>query len=259
MFIRCLLCLLLLATRAFTADPFKDYPPEYRAALSEMARTFNDRDFERTLVAIDKADRIVPPTVHTLNTRAAIMIERHQWEEGIKLCERALKIEPKYYPARFNLAEIPLMQSKYAEAREAFQKMLDENPRDELVQFRIFLTYLLEKNDTAAREALGKIKFPSDSAAFYYANAAWEFQHANEAEGKAWVARGNWVFGYDKIVNFSESLVQLGWIERPVRDAKDRATLAPKRDKAGEEKPKPNLELKIEEPKVEPIGEVKPK
>ncbi len=241
MLTRFLLLLALLASPLCAADSLKDYPIEYRKALAEMAKAFNDRDFERTLVAIDKADQIVPPTVHTLNTRAAIMIERHQWDEGIKLCRQALKIDPRYYPSRFNLAEIPLMQSKYAEARELFQKMLDENPRDELVQFRVFLTYLLEKNDTAAREALGKIKFPSDTPAYYYANAAWEFAHANESEGAAWVARGDWIFGYDKIVNFSESLVQLGWIERPVRGESDKAVLKPRASveptKAAEEKP----------------------
>jgi tetratricopeptide (TPR) repeat protein len=191
------------------------YPPEYRKALVEMAKLFTERDFPATLEAIDKLEKMAPPNAHTVNTRAAVMIEQHNFEEGRRLCQEALKLDPKYYPARFNLGEIPLMEKKYPEARAIFQTLLNANPRDELAQFRIFLTYLLEKNDTAAREILGKLKFPSDTPAFYYANAAWEFTRGNVADGKAWVERGNWVFGKEKASNFAESLIQLGWIERP--------------------------------------------
>jgi tetratricopeptide (TPR) repeat protein len=166
------------------------------------------------------------------------MIEEHKFEEGRRLCQEALKLDPKYYPAKFNLGEIPLMEGKYPEARAIFQALLNANPRDELVQFRIFLTYLLEKNDAAAREILGKLKFPSDTPAFYYANAAWEFSRDNKDEGKAWVERGNWVFGKEKALNFAESLIQQGWIERPAPPPKKVATTPeltePTAAKAGE-------------------------
>ena len=128
----------------------------------------------------NKLEKMAPPNAHTVNTRAAVMIEQHQYDEGRRLCQEALKLDPKYYPAKFNLGEIPLMEGKYPEARAIFQTLLNANPRDELVQFRIFLTYLLEKNDAAAREILGKLKFPSDTPAFYYANAAWEFTRGNK-------------------------------------------------------------------------------
>jgi hypothetical protein len=49
------------------------------------------------------------------------------------------------------------VQGKYAEARNIFQKLQDEHPTDELLQFRIYLTYLLEKNDSAAKDALEKV------------------------------------------------------------------------------------------------------
>lgn len=205
----------------------ESYPPEYRAKLSEMAKAFSDRNFPATIAAIELLEQMAPPNAHTVNTRAAVAIEQHQFEEGRRLCIEALKLDPKYYPAKFNLGEIPLMEKKYPEARAIFQTLLNANPRDELVQFRIFLTYLLEKDDAAAREILGKLKFPSDTPAFYYANAAWEFSHGNQTEGKAWVDRGNWVFGTMKAQNFAESLIQLGWLERPAPPPQKPVTAAP--------------------------------
>ena len=249
------LLLILAALLPFSAVAAKpqetdNYPIEYRNALAEMVKAFNVRDFPATLEAIDKAEKILPPNPHTMNTRAAVFIEKREFEAGRKLCEDVLKIEPKYYPARFNLGEIPMMEGKYPESRLVFQKLLSENPRDELVQFRVFLTYLLEKNDSAAREILGKFKFPSDTPAFYYANAAWEYSRGNEAEAKAWIERGTWVFGEDKSVNFSESLIQIGWMQRPAPPKKEVAKpgdipTVPTAEKAGE-LPKASVELKVQ-------------
>lgn len=248
---RPLLCAVALAAFSLSdlaAQTLESYPPEYRAGLAEMARAFTARDFPTTLAAIEKLEKMAPPNAHTVNTRAAVMIEQHNYEEGRRLCQEALKLDPKYYPAKFNLGEIPLMEGKYAEARTIFQALLNANPRDELVQFRIFLTFLLEKNDAAAREILGKLKFPSDTPAFYYANAAWEFSRDNKEEGKAWVDRGNWVFGKERALNFAESLIQLGWIERPApADKKPSAApelTEPTAAKAGEIA-KPQIELGV--------------
>jgi tetratricopeptide (TPR) repeat protein len=241
---------LLSAITAAGAAPQKleSYPPEYRTGLVEMAKAFSARDFPATLEAIDKLEKMAPPNAHTVNTRAAVMIEQHNYDEGRRLCQEALKLDPKYYPAKFNLGEIPLMEGKYAEARAIFQTLLNANPRDELAQFRIFLTFLLEKNDAAAREILGKLKFPSDTPAFYYANAAWEFTRGNSAEGKAWVDRGNWVFSKEKAQNFAESLIQLGWIERPAPPPKKAVAATeltePTAAKAGE-LAKPQIELGV--------------
>lgn len=236
------------ALSARAAQPLGSYPPEYRAGLAEMAKAFTARDFPATLAAIEQLEKMLPPNAHTVNTRAAVAIEQHQYEEGRRLCQEALKLDPKYYPAKFNLGEIPLMEGKYPEARAIFQTLLNANPRDELVQFRIFLSYLLEKNDAAAREILGKLKFPSDTPAFYYANAAWEFTRGNKDEGKAWVDRGNWVFGKDKSQNFAESLIQQGWIERDKPAPKPVATAPeltePTAAKAGEIA-KPQIELGV--------------
>ncbi len=189
------------------------YPPEYIDAVRTAVRAFSDRDFPKTLAALDQADKLVPPTPITLNTRGAIFIEQRKYEEGRQLCEAALKIDPTFYPARFNLCEIPLMQKNYAEARALFQKILDEHPKDELVMYRIFLTYLMEKNDLEARRMLDKIPFPGKTAAYYYGNAGWEFAHGNPVEGDKWVKRGNWVFRPQMTVNFSDALKETGWLK----------------------------------------------
>ena len=190
------------------------YPAQYVQAVNEAFRAFRARDWPATRAALDKADKILPPTPLTLNTRGAIFIEERNFEEGARLCEEALKLDPKFYAARFNLAEIPLVQGKYAESRKKFEKFVRENPKDELARFRVFLTLLLEKNYDDARRAIDQIPFPGDTPAYYYANSAWEFAHEDEAEAKKWLGRADWTFGPDKCALFSDSFYELGWMKR---------------------------------------------
>ncbi len=193
----------------------KVYPPAYIQAVNEVFRAFRTRDWPRTLEALDKADKILPPTPMTLNTRGAIFIEERNFEEGARLCQEALKLDPKFYAARFNLAEIPLVQGKYAESRKLFEKFLRENPKDELARFRVFLTLLLEKNYDDARRTIDQIPFPGDTPAYYFANAAWEFAHEQPDEAKKWLGRADWTFGPDKCAMFADSFYELGWMKRP--------------------------------------------
>ncbi|HYR58443.1 MAG TPA: tetratricopeptide repeat protein [Chthoniobacteraceae bacterium] len=198
-------------------NPLRDSPPEYVAALREAVRAFNARDFATTLKAVDTAETISPPNPLTLNTRGAALIEQKKFDEGSEYCRKALALDPKFYPARFNLCEVPLVQKRYAEARAMFQRLLDENPKDELVKYRVLLTWLLEHNDDEARRVLDTIPFPGNTPAYYYGNAAWEFAHGNDAEAKKWVMRGNWVFRPEITTNFSQPFVEVGWLkEQPV-------------------------------------------
>lgn len=194
-------------------DPLRNPSPEYLAALREAVRAFNARDFAATLKAVDAAEAISPPNPLTLNTRGAALIEQKRFAEGEAYCRKALEIDPKFYPARFNLCEVPLVQKRYTDARQMFQKLLDENPKDELVQYRILLTWLLEKNDAEARRVLDAIPFPGNTPAYYYGNAAWEFAHGNAAEAKKWVMRGNWVFKSEITTNFAQPFIEIGWLK----------------------------------------------
>jgi len=192
----------------------RQYPPQYIQAVTEVFRAFRARDWPRTRAALDIADKMIPPTPMTLNTRGAMLIEEKKFEEGARFCQEALKIDPKFYPARFNLAEIQLVQGNYAEARKLFEKFLRENQKDELARFRVFLTFLLEKNYDDARRTIEQIPFPGDTPAYYYANASWEFAHDSAEEARKWLGRADWTFGPEKCALFADSLYEIGWLKR---------------------------------------------
>ena len=209
--------LLAAATTPLRAadDPLKKVPADYAKLLRDAMRSFIERDYPTAVALIDKADTMHAPTAMSLNVRGAVAIEERRFDEGRALCLEALRLDPHFFPARFNLAEIPFVKGNYAEARNIFQKLEEEHPRDELLQFRIYLTYLLEKNDDAARDALERVPFLSNTPVYYYCHAAWEFAHGNEKSGKDWIERGNWVFPPFKTRHYADVFYDLGWLQRP--------------------------------------------
>ncbi len=193
----------------------QNYPQEFQQLIAKAVRDFTARDFASVLATLDKADKIVPDSPVSLNSRGAIAIEQHRFEEGKRLCDKALEKDPTFFPARFNLGEVLFMQKDYAAARAIFSALLDETPRNELLQYRVFVTWLLEGNDEAARDALDKIKFPSNTGGYYYAHAAWDFVHGDREKAIGWVRSGDWVFSPASNVPFADVCYDLGWMPRP--------------------------------------------
>ena len=204
------------------------YPLRYRALLGQSMSSFHARDFKGALATLQKADEILPATPWSLNIRGAVAIEQRNWDEGIRSCVEALRIDPGFYPAKFNLCEIPFYQGKYAEARTLWEKLLIQQPNDELLMYRIFLTYLLQ-GDTVNTDAwLKKLPFPSETPAYQYAHAAFYYrmedlarknnnkEESAKAAAKAaeWKKTAEFVWPEQKRANFVDVLMQIGWIKR---------------------------------------------
>jgi len=62
----------------------------------------------------------------------------------------AARLDPKFWNARFNLAEIPFLKKDWVQARSRFEELLSGSESDlaseasQLIQYKILLTYLLE-------------------------------------------------------------------------------------------------------------------
>lgn len=212
----CFLPALLATARAEDIGrQFAGYPPPYIEMVRAAMQSFTARDFETAIKQVDKADLLFQVTPVALNIRGAIAIEQKKYDEGRDFCLQALKADPNFYPARFNLCEIPFVQGKYKEARALLRNLLESFPKDDLVKFRIYLTFLLEKDDDAAQQHRDHVPFLSDSPVYYYTQAAWEFAHGNPTAAKGWLTRGNEVFPPVRHQNYIDVFYDLRWLERP--------------------------------------------
>ena len=193
-------------------------PQRYQSLLVEAMNSFHIRDFAGALKFADRADEILPPTTWSLNVRGAVAIEQRDFAKGQKYCTDALKVDPNFFPAKFNLCEIPFLQEKYAEARKLWLVLYEETKRDdptsELIVYRIFLTCLVEKDFEHAKEWLAKIPFPSQTPAYHYAHAAMERQQGNMEKWDEWLKSAMYIWPDSKRASFTDVLIQLGWMKR---------------------------------------------
>jgi tetratricopeptide (TPR) repeat protein len=204
------------------------YPKRYIALLGQAISSFHVRDFRGAIATLDKADEIMPATPWSLNTRGAIDIEQKNWAEGARNCMDALRIDPNFYPAKFNLCEIPFYQGKYAEARAMWERLLSQQPKDELLMYRIFFTYLLEGDIINTDAWLKRIPFPSETPAYQYAHLAFFMYQQKEAEKindrnrakqaaekvEEWTKSAEFIWPEQKRANFIDVFIQLGWMKR---------------------------------------------
>ncbi len=189
--------------------------PEYMKLLRDAGREFQRRNFDATLKILDQADAITLDTPVALNFRGAVYTEKKDYSQADELFKRALASAPTYFAAQFNRGEVLFLQKKYPEARDHFIKMLETFKGNELLEYKVSLSYLVEDNVAAATEWCDKIKFPSDSPAYYFAHAALDFKAGRKAEGIEWIASAERIFGPENILLFLESLADLGYVERP--------------------------------------------
>src|ERR1051325_2793994 len=144
-----------------------------------------------------------------------------KYDEAQAALHRALAADPKFWNARFNLAEIPFLRKDWAEAKKRFDELLQGNGAElqgeaaQLIEYKILLTHLLQGNENMVDATLSKFELSPDTPAATYAKAAIQFQHKNEKEAKELVANAEKRFSPQLNKLFAESLYEVGWLQKP--------------------------------------------
>jgi tetratricopeptide (TPR) repeat protein len=189
----------------------------YLRELESAASALAGGDFSKALEDLDLADQIQPEVPDTWNMRGAIYAQQHEYERAQSAFEKAERLNPSDFWAPYNIAELLLVQKKYDEAAPAFQKLALYRGHEELVEFKIVFADLMRGKPADAKPVLDAMKFPSDTAAYYFAQAAWSFAQKDQKEGQYWCKTGLKVFGLPRCVSFYDALAGAGWV--PMRSA----------------------------------------
>src|SRR5438270_780280 len=154
----------------------------------------------------------------------------------------SLATDPKFWNARFNLAEIPFLRKDWAEARKRFEGLLQSGTAElqgdaaQLIQYKILLTYLLEGKENMVDSILAKFELTPDTPAVTYSNAAVAFQHKNEKEAKDLIAAAEKKFSPALNKLFAESLYEVGWMQKPAGQTRPELEITTAADRAAKAK-----------------------
>src|SRR5437870_3134070 len=194
----------------------------YNAAF----RAFDSNKFPEALKQLDAIDARQPDLAASKNLRGVILMRQGKYDQAEAALQDASRIDPKFWNARFNMAEIPFLKKDWAEARNRFEQLLSSGESDlaseasQLIQYKILLTYLLEGKENMVDSMLAKLELSRDTPAVDYVKAAVALQQKNQKEAKDWMSAAEKNFSPQLNKLFVESLYEVGWLERPAGEAR---------------------------------------
>lgn len=167
---------------------------QLRQTLERASSELADRDFDAAEKLANRAAELAPDTAPILNLYGAIATERENYDEARTYFEKALAKQPNYFPAEYNLVETRFMEKEYSEAASRFIDLLVKYPENELLEYKIFLAFLLMDRPEDADKWLGRIKYPGETPAWYYAQAAKEVSEGNKKKAHELLDGARYIF-----------------------------------------------------------------
>jgi tetratricopeptide (TPR) repeat protein len=184
--------------------------------LEEARREFQSGQVDAALAALDRASKEEAGTARGLDLRGSIYLEQGKLEEAIKAFRAASEVEPTLSAPHLHLADAFLRQKNWQEARSSYEtvnKGTNILILSERLRYGILLSCLGAKDEAAAQTALDRLVFPTETPAFYYAQAAWAFAHGNGNAAAKWIRTADGIFDAKKAAWFARPLYELGWIK----------------------------------------------
>jgi tetratricopeptide (TPR) repeat protein len=218
--IRKIAAIAVLVLSSFAANNVAPSKAELEAMYDKAFREFDANNFPEALKQLDAIDARQPDLAESQNLRGVIFMREGIYDKAEAALHEALRIDPKFWNARFNLAEIPFLKKEWGEARTRFQELLSNNSSDlqgeaaQLIQYKILLTYLMEGKENMVDSILAKFELSPETPAVHYANAAIALQRKNAKEAKDWMAAAEKNFSPQLNKLFAESLYEVGWLQK---------------------------------------------
>ncbi|CAN5238128.1 hypothetical protein BH20VER2_BH20VER2_03050 [soil metagenome] len=185
--------------------------------LDAARRELQQGHLEEALAAIDQAEKSGSATTSSHDLRGLILLEQGKPEEALASFRAAQKAEPDAFLPRLHIGDALLRAKKWEEARAEYIEVIRSTnilKHNERLRFGILMTHLGAQDTAGAKEAYDRIKFPTESPAYYYAQAAWSYANGEKREGDKWLRTADDMFDEQKTAWFARPLHDFGWIKR---------------------------------------------
>jgi tetratricopeptide (TPR) repeat protein len=162
---------LALGARAQTADDPLVQQRRVAMVLRQVTDLYEGGEYQ---AAADRLAALPPRAAEqpdALNMRGAIYTKLGRHREARQIFLNILDSDRNYFPAYFNLGEVQNIQGDHAEALETFRTLARNQPRNELVRFKIFVCLVQLGNDDEARNLAASFIPAGSSPAWYYAQS----------------------------------------------------------------------------------------
>jgi tetratricopeptide (TPR) repeat protein len=190
------------------------------AHLVEAAQAdYKSGHLDSALTKLDEREKTEGTSGEALDLRGSIALEQGRLETAQKAFTAAHTLAPDFFAPRLHLGDLLLREKNYAAARAIYQQLSTETTvliSSERLRFALLIVALATHDEEASKSSLENIKFPTETPAYYYAQAAWEFAHGNPRSAHQWIDTAGEIFEPQLLAWFARPLYDLGWLkEKP--------------------------------------------
>src|ERR1700722_15207785 len=161
-----------LTTSFAFAESKNEAKKSYESVISKASRDLSDGKIDDAANDAQQAEKLDPNNPETANLLGIVASKKKDYPEAISQFNRALTENPKFYGAKFNLADTLMLQGNFDQARSTLEDLRQVDPKSEIVQFRLALDYVLANQPAKAMGLIDGMDFPGKTPAYYYARAA---------------------------------------------------------------------------------------
>ncbi|MGH8101263.1 MAG: tetratricopeptide repeat protein, partial [Chthoniobacterales bacterium] len=111
--IRKIAAIMILVFSSFAANNVAPSKTELEAMYSKAFRAFEANNFSEALKQLDEIDARQPEVAESHNLRGVILMRQASYDQAETSLQEAVRIDPKFWNARFNLAEIPFLKKNW--------------------------------------------------------------------------------------------------------------------------------------------------
>lgn len=184
--------------------------------LDVAKKEFNAEHFDAALSAINEIEKRGEQTAKSFELKGRVFLEQQKYDEAKAAFETSHSLDATSF-GRLYLAGMYLREKKWGEARETYELASKETNvllSNERFRYGQLVAALAAKDEEHSRVAFENIPFPTESPAYYYAQAAWSFAHDQKSDGEKWIRRAEEIYPIEKTAWFARPLYDLGWIKK---------------------------------------------
>ncbi|MFZ6645836.1 XrtA/PEP-CTERM system TPR-repeat protein PrsT [Undibacterium sp. TJN25] len=114
------------------------------------------KEFDKAMVAAQELEKETPDNPLVYNLKGGIYLNQKDNVNARASFEKALSLQPTYYPAAANLAGLDIQEKKIDSAKKRFQAVLDKDPKNMPSMLALANIAISEKNNEEAKKWLEK-------------------------------------------------------------------------------------------------------
>ena len=182
----------------------------YDAAIKKATQALGAGNLAEADKQADVAAKLEPASAQTANLRGVIAVQRKEYEDAASRFTEAIAADEKFYPAKLNLADVLLLQGKWADARTRYEELQRVDPKSELLQFKIVVADVLDDRQFQAIQLINDMIFPGTTPAYYFARAAVLLKQSQEKEAQQYFTNARKYYDEQQCAYYLRFLQQNG-------------------------------------------------